>query len=144
MSIRIRYGIIGGILCSSSYLYIFNDAIGKKPGEASPYYIFLVYGCLLLSLLFAFLKTRQENEVVEFKMALKTGVAVSFITALIVSISMLVYLKWGNPTWFASQLVKHPEFSEWKAAFLTLNQILFPGAFMSLILSLIFKTRAKG
>ena len=143
MSIQLRYGIIGGILCSSSYLYIFNDAIGKTAGTSSPYYIFLVYGCLLVSLIFAYQRIKKDVAVLDFKTALKTGIAVAFIAALCVSIAMFIDLTWIKAEWFAKQKIKNPEYSEWKASFMILNQIFFPGAMMSLLLSLIFKTRGN-
>ena len=143
MSIRLRYGLIGGILCSSSYLYIFNDAVSKPASIANPYYMFLVYGCLLWALVFALIRTKKEMPVLDFKTALRTGISISILCGFLVAAAIFIYLLWINPQYSAAQKIKYPEYSDWKVAFLLFNKILFPGAFMSLILSLIFKTRWK-
>ncbi len=151
MSPQLRYGLIGGVICSISYLSILHSSLGKMVNPLVNSNFLLVLGCLLVVLIFALLKVKKLSGALDFGTALKVGLAVTIVTGVILSFSCFMYLHWINPSWFAMQKVywvsNHakipPRPTAWQASLFVMIVNNIPGSVLSLILALILKSRSK-
>lgn len=147
MSIQIRYGLLSGIVCGLLYTGLFHYAVGKTLNPLFNQQILFVFLCMFIAILMAIIAKKKQEGTIDFNDAMKTGLAVTVLTGVFISLSFFIYLHWINPAWFREQSIlwksksinipSKPSAKNLSVIILSVFNIL--GAVMTLVFSMVLK-----